>query len=122
MTEEPESGGRLAPAMPLAVIDIAVSTSDASSADEFWGRELGFPVPDSHAGNRRDLLAGLVDRWGASRVGLALCGAAEGPAIDRKRFSATWLGGAAASDALAALRWGLEGFAEERFERALLGG
>ena len=121
MTEELESGGTLAPAAPLAVIDIAVSTSDASSADEFWARELGFPVADPHIGNRQDVFADLMARWGATRIGLATCGAAEVSNAGAQRFSATWLGGTAELDALAALRWVLEGFAEERFERALLG-
>src|SRR5260370_38958552 len=62
-----------------------------------------------------------MERWGAGRIGLATCGTAGGSATDRKRFSATWFGGAAASDALTALRWVLEGFAKEKFERALLG-
>src|SRR2546423_1626802 len=72
MTEELESGGTLAPAAPLAVIDIAVSTSDASSSDEFWARELGFPVADPHIGNRQDVFADLMARWGGTRIGLAL--------------------------------------------------
>src|SRR5205823_10187660 len=109
MTEELESGGTLAPVAPLAVIDIAVSTSDASSADEFWARELGFPVADPHTGNRQDVFAGLMARWGGTRIGLATCGAAEVSNAGPQRFNASWLGGAAASDALAGLRWVLEG-------------
>ena len=110
----------LAPASPLAVIDVAVRTAASPTREAFWLAALGYPETPSAA---RDGLPNLVERWCTGRVGLAACCAGLDREIEavRDRFSETWTGGDGAAEARTALQWVLAGLAERRFERAILG-
>ena len=123
-----EAGERavLAPATPLAVVDIAMSSPSAPTAAAYWAAELGYSSTDAPPGEIRDEHSLLLERWAEGRVGLAVCRldtatSAQPWRSDPSRFSETWLGTTRASDALSALRWVIAGFAGGRFERALLG-
>jgi malonyl CoA-acyl carrier protein transacylase/phosphopantetheinyl transferase (holo-ACP synthase) len=110
----------LVPASPLAVVDVAVRTAASPTREAFWLAALGYPATSSET---RDGLSSLVERWCTGRVALAACCAASDGGIEaaRQRFCDTWFGGAASTEVGAALGWMLAGFAEGRFERAILG-
>lgn len=110
----------LTPASPLAVVDVAARTEESPTRETFWLAALGYPETPSAA---RDGLSHLVERWCTGRVALAACreGSGELTEAGRDRFSEIWIGGGGAADACTALQWVLAGFAERRFERAILG-
>ncbi|HLJ21763.1 MAG TPA: hypothetical protein VKU84_16270, partial [Stellaceae bacterium] len=117
----------LAPAAPLAIVDIAMRTPAAPTAAAFWATELGYSAAESSRAGARDAFSTVVENWGTGQVGLVACGPDAAGLAERislvgpDRFSETWLGGDAASDASVALRWLIDGFAGRRFERAMLG-
>ncbi|GEM_PF-1752493 len=119
------SAGVLAPKVPLAVLDVHISTSTVPSAEAFWLSELGYSIPPPRSSDIGRERQRLFDRWGDARAGIAICHAPGGEAaqisVDKRRFGATWIGGGQAEDALAALTWVLDGFAAERFVRAVVG-
>ncbi|HKX08516.1 MAG TPA: acyltransferase domain-containing protein [Stellaceae bacterium] len=110
----------LAPASPLAVIDVAVRTAGSPTRESFWLAALGYPETPSAD---RDGLSNLVERWCTGQVALAACcvGSEGLSEAARDRFSETWTGGLGAADARTALQWVLAGLSEGRFERAVLG-
>jgi malonyl CoA-acyl carrier protein transacylase/phosphopantetheinyl transferase len=117
----------LTPVAALAVVDVAVCAPATPNRDAFWTATLEYPVPVADAVAARDGLSSLVERWCTGRVGLAVCCAPSDMqteavlAAAQRRFCDSWVGGGGAPDAGAALRWVLAGFAEGRFERAVLG-
>jgi len=115
----------LAPAPPLAVVDAAVSAPGVPTSEAFWSAALGHPAGEAAAAVESETLLTLMERWCSGRIALAVCcPGGRGEALPQgapDRFSETCIRGATAPDAIAALRWVATGFAERRFERAILG-